>query len=71
MHVHELQGSLMFVFGCSILFADMCGFTALSSDYNAQDLVRMLNKLFARFDNLAANNHCLRIKVALALYVSS
>jgi len=48
---------------CSILFADICGFTALSSQCTAQDLVRMLNELFARFDKLAADNACLRIKL--------
>ncbi|XP_076461589.1 LOW QUALITY PROTEIN: adenylate cyclase type 5-like [Babylonia areolata] len=47
----------------SILFADICGFTSLSSNCTAQDLVLMLNELFARFDNLAAQNHCLRIKI--------
>ena len=47
----------------SILFADMCGFTALSSQCTAHELVRVLNELFARFDRLAAHNNCLRIKV--------
>lgn len=37
----------------SILFADIVGFTAISSTYSAQDLVKMLNELFARFDRLA------------------
>jgi adenylate cyclase 5 len=47
----------------SILFADICGFTALSSQCTAQELVKMLNELFARFDKIAAENHCLRIKI--------
>ncbi|XP_069111394.1 adenylate cyclase type 5-like [Argopecten irradians] len=47
----------------SILFADMCGFTQLSSQCTAQELVQLLNELFARFDRLAADNHCLRIKI--------
>lgn len=38
---------------CSILYADIVGFTAISSTYSAQDLVKMLNELFARFDRLA------------------
>ncbi|KAJ8314268.1 LOW QUALITY PROTEIN: hypothetical protein KUTeg_008829 [Tegillarca granosa] len=46
-----------------ILFADMCGFTSLSSQCTAQELVQLLNELFARFDRLAADNHCLRIKI--------
>ena len=48
---------------CSILFADICGFTALSSQCTAQELVCMLNELFARFDKLAMDNACLRIKL--------
>ncbi|KAL5006591.1 hypothetical protein ScPMuIL_015397 [Solemya velum] len=47
----------------SILFADMCGFTLLSSQCTAQELVELLNQLFARFDRLATENHCLRIKI--------
>lgn len=40
-------------FGFSILYADIVGFTAISSTYSAQELVKMLNELFARFDKLA------------------
>uniref|UniRef100_T1KL28 adenylate cyclase n=1 Tax=Tetranychus urticae TaxID=32264 RepID=T1KL28_TETUR len=47
----------------SILFADIQGFTALASSCSAQELVRLLNDLFARFDKLAHENHCLRIKL--------
>ncbi|CAH1788216.1 unnamed protein product [Owenia fusiformis] len=47
----------------SILFADICGFTSLSSTCTAQELVQLLNELFARFDKLASDNHCLRIKI--------
>lgn len=70
----------------SILFADICGFTSLSDQCTAQELVRLLNELFARqernlfirwslylllsadlffdrFDRLAAEHHCLRIKL--------
>lgn len=39
---------------CSILFADIVGFTQLSSTCSAQELVKLLNELFARFDKLAA-----------------
>lgn len=38
---------------CSILFADIVGFTQLSSACSAQELVKLLNELFARFDKLA------------------
>ena len=40
----------------SILFADIVGFTTLSSQCSAQDLVRLLNELFGRFDQLANVN---------------
>lgn len=51
------------LFFSSILFADICGFTALSSECTAKELVELLNELFARFDRLATENHCLRIKI--------
>lgn len=44
--------SLEFCF--SILFADIVGFTQLSSACSAQELVKLLNELFARFDKLAS-----------------
>uniref|UniRef100_A0A672YTC8 adenylate cyclase n=1 Tax=Sphaeramia orbicularis TaxID=375764 RepID=A0A672YTC8_9TELE len=47
----------------SILFADIKGFTELSMNLSAQDLVRTLNELFGRFDRLAEEHHCLRIKI--------
>ncbi|XP_061708848.1 adenylyl cyclase 78C-like isoform X3 [Cydia pomonella] len=47
----------------SILYADIKGFTELSSKCSAEELVKLLNALFARFDRLASENHCLRIKL--------
>ncbi|KAG8178265.1 hypothetical protein JTE90_018812 [Oedothorax gibbosus] len=47
----------------SILFADIQGFTALASSCSAQELVQVLNDLFARFDRLAHEQNCLRIKL--------
>ncbi|XP_041831980.1 adenylate cyclase type 8 [Melanotaenia boesemani] len=47
----------------SILFADIKGFTQLSINMSAQELVRTLNELFGRFDRLAEEHHCLRIKL--------
>ena len=37
----------------SIVFADIVGFTKLSSGCTAQELVKILNELFDRFDKLA------------------
>jgi adenylate cyclase 1 len=46
-------------FICSILFADIVGFTVLASQCTAQELVRLLNELFGRFDQLAnVSNIC-------------
>uniref|UniRef100_T2MI87 adenylate cyclase n=1 Tax=Hydra vulgaris TaxID=6087 RepID=T2MI87_HYDVU len=47
----------------SILFADIEGFTLLASQCTAHELVKTLNELFARFDQLAEKNHCMRIKI--------
>lgn len=44
----------------SILFADIVGFTQLSSSCSAQELVKLLNELFARFDKLAAVSVCVK-----------
>uniref|UniRef100_A0A673GWG7 adenylate cyclase n=1 Tax=Sinocyclocheilus rhinocerous TaxID=307959 RepID=A0A673GWG7_9TELE len=46
-----------------ILFADIVGFTQLSSAVTPKELVKLLNELFARFDKLAAQHHQLRIKI--------
>ncbi|XP_043207445.1 adenylyl cyclase 78C-like [Amphibalanus amphitrite] len=47
----------------SILFADIVGFTALASLCSANELVKLLNRLYARFDHIAHDTNCLRIKL--------
>ncbi|XP_061516922.1 adenylate cyclase type 2 isoform X1 [Anopheles gambiae] len=47
----------------SILYADIVNFTPLSEQLTASDLVKTLNELFGRFDQIAQENQCLRIKI--------
>ncbi|XP_023240199.1 adenylate cyclase type 2-like, partial [Centruroides sculpturatus] len=47
----------------SILYADIVNFTPLSEQLSASDLVQTLNELFGRFDQIAQDNHCMRIKI--------
>ncbi|XP_020714442.1 adenylate cyclase type 8 isoform X2 [Ceratitis capitata] len=62
----ETQFNKLYVYpmdNVSILFADIKGFTELASKTKAQQLVKILNDLFARFDRIAEDNHCLRVKL--------
>lgn len=45
----------------SILFADIVGFTKMSSNKTAEHLVGLLNDLFGRFDKLCTNAKCEKI----------
>ncbi|XP_071087998.1 adenylate cyclase type 9-like isoform X2 [Haliotis cracherodii] len=45
----------------SILFADIVGFTKMSSNKTAEHLVSLLNDLFGRFDKLCTNCGCEKI----------
>ncbi|CAG0916025.1 unnamed protein product [Notodromas monacha] len=45
----------------SILFADIVGFTKMSSNKTAEQLVDLLNDLFGRFDKLCATSGCEKI----------
>ncbi|GFO02692.1 adenylate cyclase [Plakobranchus ocellatus] len=47
----------------SILYADIVNFTPLASECTAAELVKMLNELFGRFDQLAKKSNCMRIKI--------
>ncbi|TNN61584.1 Adenylate cyclase type 3 [Liparis tanakae] len=64
--VQQQQFNTMYMYrheNVSILFADIVGFTQLSSTCSAHELVKLLNELFARFDKLADDHHQLRIKI--------
>ncbi|XP_043192777.1 adenylate cyclase type 2-like [Amphibalanus amphitrite] len=47
----------------SILYADIVNFTPLSEQLSASDLVLTLNDMFGRFDQIAQENQCMRIKI--------
>lgn len=47
----------------TMLYADIKGFTELSTVLTAESLVRTLNGLFAEFDRNAEKNGCQRIKI--------
>lgn len=46
----------------SILFADMVGFTTMSSQMNALDVGKFLNYVFSEFDNIMKKHGCEKIK---------
>ncbi|CAL4061073.1 unnamed protein product, partial [Meganyctiphanes norvegica] len=54
----------------SILFADIVGFTKMSSNKTAEQLVGLLNDLFRRFDLLCARNRCEKISTLGDCYYS-
>ena len=45
----------------SILFADIVGFTNMSSGKTAEELLDLLNDLYGRFDRLAEETGCEKI----------
>jgi class 3 adenylate cyclase len=46
----------------SVLFADIVGFTTMSTQRSPEELVTMLNELFSLFDRLAEKHHLEKIK---------
>ena len=45
-----------------VLFADIAGFTPMTESMPPEDVVRMLDEIFSRFDELAAENRLEKIK---------
>ncbi|MCB1171986.1 MAG: FIST C-terminal domain-containing protein [Leptospiraceae bacterium] len=54
----------------SILFADLVGFTSLSAQKNARDVVKLLNRLFINFDSLAIKYGTEKIKTIGDAYMA-
>jgi PAS domain S-box-containing protein len=54
----------------TVLFADIVGFTALSSTMNPIDLVELLNKIFSRFDLLCERHGLEKIKTIGDAYMA-
>jgi len=54
----------------TVLFGDIVGFTALSSNTSAGEIVEMLNGLFSRFDELAQNLGIEKIKTIGDCYMA-
>ena len=52
----------------SILFADIVGFTRMSSNKSAEQLVGLLNDLFGRFDELCTRHGCEKISTLGGCY---
>ena len=53
----------------SILYADIVGFTQMSSKKSAAELVRLLNDLFGRFDDLCTETNCEKISTLGKLHM--
>ena len=56
---------------CSILFADIVGFTPLSRRLRPDKLVSLLNELFSEFDRAAARNKVEKIKTIGDAYMAA
>jgi class 3 adenylate cyclase len=55
----------------TVLFADIVGFTSLSARLSAEDVVRVLDRLFARFDVLVAERGLDKIKTIGDAYMAA
>lgn len=57
-----------------MVFADIVGFTVLASQCTAQELIRLLNELFGRFDQLAdvsgAENYLCSVYTLILMFCS-
>lgn len=54
----------------TVLFADIVGFTAMSTEMSADEVIRLLNGLFSRFDDLVADRGLEKIKTIGDAYMA-
>ena len=45
----------------SILYSDICGFIAFSTDRHPQDIARILSQLFTKFEKYTIENKCYKV----------
>lgn len=57
--------------GISVLFADIVGFTVMSSDTDPEAMVRRLNTVFSHFDALAEKYGCEKIRTMGDAYMAA
>ncbi|GEM_PF-1830049 len=56
---------------CTVLFADLVGFTAMSSNKAPAEIVKMLDLIFSRFDELTSKNSVEKIKTIGDCYMAA
>ena len=56
---------------CTVLFADLVGFTGLAQDMGPRALVSLLNELFSRFDELCERHDLEKIKTIGDAYMAA
>lgn len=54
----------------AVMFADLVGFTRISSQMTAIELIDELNDIFSVYDDVIENNHCERIKTIGDAYMA-
>lgn len=54
----------------AVMFADLVGFTRISSQMTAIELIDELNDIFSAYDDVIENNHCERIKTIGDAYMA-
>jgi class 3 adenylate cyclase len=53
----------------TLLFTDMCGFTAFSKERKPTEVVRMLSELFSKFDSLCLKHNVYKVHTIGDCYV--